>query len=89
MRENKRARQLVVLCTAVETGCYDSPPRTSTEKLARSFDPSRTTLEEHLRKAEAKVLRCVMGVLMSYPVLAQAARSGGRRFPSQSVGTFP
>lgn len=77
-------RQLAVLSTAVEAGYYDSPRRTSTERLAASFRLSRTTFEEHLRKAEAKVLRSVMTVLGSHPILAQVARSGGGRFPSRA-----
>ena len=77
-------RQLAVLTTAVEAGYYESPRRTSTENLANAFGLARTTLEEHLRKAEAKVLQRVMGVLGSHPVLALAARSGGGRFPARS-----
>lgn len=74
-------RQLAVLSTAVEAGYYDSPRRTSTDRLANAFGVARTTFEEHLRKAEAKVLRSVMTVLGSHPVLAHVARSGGGRFP--------
>lgn len=74
-------RQLAVLSKAVDAGYYDSPRRTSTDRLADSFGLARTTFEEHLRKAEAKVLRSVMTVLGSHPVLAQVARSGGGRFP--------
>jgi len=74
-------KQLAVLSTAVDAGYYDSPRRTSSERLAGSFSLSRTTFEEHLRKAEAKVLRSVMTVISSHPVLSQVARSGGGRFP--------
>jgi len=78
-------RQLAVLSTAVEAGYYESPRRTSTDRLASSFGLARTTFEEHLRKAEAKVLRSVMTVLGSHPVLAQVARSGGGRFPRRGA----
>jgi len=76
-------KQLAALSTAVEAGYYDSPRRTSTERLAVSFRISRTTFEEHLRKAESKVLRSVMTIIGSHPILAQVARAGGGRFPAR------
>lgn len=77
-------KQLHVLSTAVKAGYYRSPRGTSTERLADAFGLSRATLEEHLRKAEAKVLHGVMNVLGSHPLVESAARSGGGRFPSRA-----
>lgn len=72
-------RQLVVLRTAIQQGYYDSPRRTSTEALAAAFGVTRSTLEEHLRKAERRVLEGFAGVLVAQPVLASAAaRRPGR-----------
>jgi len=73
-------KQLEVLTTAVSAGYYASPRQTTTERLAEAYGLSRTTLEEHLRKAEAKVLRSVMGVLGNHPAIAAVAREGGGRF---------
>ena len=72
-------RQLVVLQTAIAEGYYDSPRRTSTEALASTFGVTRSTLEEHLRKAERRVLEGFAGILTAQPVLASAAtRRPGR-----------
>lgn len=72
-------RQLIVLQKAIAEGYYDSPRRTSTEALAAAFGVTRSTLEEHLRKAERRVLEGFAGVLAAQPVLARAAaRRPGR-----------
>lgn len=77
-------RQLVVLQKAIAEGYYDSPRRTSTEALAATFGVTRSTLEEHLRKAERRVLEGFAGVLAAQPVLARAAaRRPGR--PARAV----
>ncbi|HUR69977.1 MAG TPA: helix-turn-helix domain-containing protein [Candidatus Thermoplasmatota archaeon] len=76
---NLTERQLVVLQKAIAEGYYDSPRRTSTEALAATFGVTRSTLEEHLRKAERRVLEGFAGVLLAQPVLARAAaRRPGR-----------
>ena len=72
-------RQLDVLQKAIAEGYYDSPRRTSTEALAATFGVTRSTFEEHLRKAERRVLEGFAGVLIAQPVLASAAtRRPGR-----------
>lgn len=72
-------RQLIVLQKAIAEGYYDSPRRTSTEALAATFGVTRSTLEEHLRKAERRVLEGFAGVLLAQPVIAHAAaRRPGR-----------
>lgn len=72
-------RQLVVLQRAIAQGYYDSPRRTSTEALAVEFGVTRSTLEEHLRKAERRVLEGFASVLLAQPVIASAAaRRPGR-----------
>ena len=75
-------KQLNVLTSAVKAGYYQSPRRTSTERLAKAFGLSRTTLEEHLRKAESKVIHGVMNVFGSHPAVVALARSGGGRLPT-------
>ncbi len=81
-------KQLEVLTTAVRAGYYQSPRRTSTERIARGFGLSRTTLEEHLRKAESKVLNAVMNVVGTNPVIASVARTGGGRFRAARPQVF-
>jgi predicted DNA binding protein len=49
------ARQSAVLRAAVEDGYYEFPRRTTTTALAERFGLARSTLEEHLRRAEGKV----------------------------------
>ncbi len=81
-------KQLGVLTTAVKAGYYQSPRRTSTERLAKAAGISRTTFEEHLRKAESKVLHGVMSVLGNHPTVAAVARAGGGRFRSPRPGAL-
>lgn len=72
-------KQLQVLRRAIEAGYYDAPRRTSSEALARSFGIGRSTLEEHLRKSERRVLEGFARVLAQQPALAKAAtRKSGR-----------
>ncbi|MFB6270855.1 MAG: helix-turn-helix domain-containing protein, partial [Halobacterium sp.] len=49
------ARQAAVLRAAVQDGYYEFPRRTTTADLADRFDLARSTLEEHLRRAEGKL----------------------------------
>lgn len=72
-------RQLFILQRAIAEGYYASPRRTSTEALAALFGVTRSTLEEHLRKAERRVLEGFASVLDAQPVIATAAaRRPGR-----------
>ena len=50
-------RQREVLETAVREGYYDDPRGVSGTELAERFDVSSSTLHQHLRAAESKVLR--------------------------------
>jgi len=54
------ARQAAVLRAAVEAGYYDRPRETTTAELADRFGLARSTLEEHLRRAEGKVARAAI-----------------------------
>ncbi|QSG05142.1 helix-turn-helix domain-containing protein [Halapricum desulfuricans] len=49
-------RQLAALRLALERGYYEQPRRTSLRELAAQTDIARSTYEEHLRKAENKLL---------------------------------
>ena len=61
-------RQLAALRLALDNGYYEQPRRTSTRELAEQTSVARSTFEEHLRKAENKLVsnagqfaRLVMG----------------------------
>lgn len=49
-------RQLDVFRTAVEEGYYDVPQRATHEDIAAALDCAPSTVDEHLRKAESRVV---------------------------------
>lgn len=54
--ENITDRQLAALQLALENGYYEQPRKTSLRELADQTTVARSTYEEHLRKAENKLL---------------------------------
>lgn len=50
-------KQVQALVFALENGYYQVPKKVTTEEMASKLRLPRTTYEEHLRKAEGKVLR--------------------------------
>src|SRR6056297_3519156 len=54
--ENLTERQLAALRLALESGYYEQPRKTSLRELADQTAVARSTYEEHLRKAENKLL---------------------------------
>ena len=73
------ARQLAVLRFAIERGYYGNPRRATLDALAREFGLSRSTFQEHLQKAEERVMRRFGGVVAGHPALVAAAtRRAGR-----------
>ncbi len=71
-------KQLNALLTAVEGGYYEIPKRVTTEDLARVHKQPRTTYEEHIRKAESKVVHAMAPFMMMY------ARVPGNPFASRT-----
>ena len=59
-------KQLNALVTAVEGGYYEIPKRVTTEDLARVQKQPRTTYEEHIRKAESKIVHAMAPFMMMY-----------------------
>ena len=49
-------RQMAALRLALESGYYEQPRQTSLRELAEQTAVARSTYEEHLRKAENKLL---------------------------------
>ncbi|MEM4781990.1 MAG: helix-turn-helix domain-containing protein [Halalkalicoccus sp.] len=56
IRSRLTARQLEVIETAIEMGYYEVPRRANHEDIATRLDCAASTVNEHLRKAEARVL---------------------------------
>lgn len=54
--EDLTDRQLAALRLALENGYYEQPRKTSLRELAEQTSVARSTFEEHLRKAENKLL---------------------------------
>jgi predicted DNA binding protein len=56
-------KQLEAFSKACDWGYYEIPKKTSIEELAEKLDLSPSTLAEHLRKAEAKLMPVLLTVL--------------------------
>ena len=54
-------RQLEVFRTAVESGYYEIPRRATHKEIADSLGCAPSTIDEHLRKAESRVLQSLVG----------------------------
>jgi predicted DNA binding protein len=60
------AKQADALLTAFRFGYYSSPRQVTTEHIASSLGVGRTTYEEHLRKAENRVMAALIPYLQLY-----------------------
>ena len=62
-KELLTGKQLDIFQLACDYGYYDTPKKISIEELAERLDSSPSTVAEHLRKAEAKLLPLLMKVI--------------------------
>ena len=60
------SRQREILSLAIDEGYYDSPRRCSVDDLAEMDDTGMSTVAEHLRLAEIKVLQAVRPLLENH-----------------------
>jgi predicted DNA binding protein len=60
-------KQVQALVFALENGYYQVPKKVTTEEMASKLRLPRTTYEEHLRKAEGKVLRSMAPYISMAP----------------------
>jgi len=61
------SKQVQALVFAVDNGYYQVPKRVTTEEMATKLKQPRTTYEEHLRKAEGKVIRSMAPYISMSP----------------------
>ena len=66
-------KQVNSLLAALESGYYQIPKKMTAEEIAMKSRVPRTTFEEHLRKAESKVLRAIAPYVRMYASKAQGA----------------
>jgi len=59
-------KQITAFLEAYDSGYYRIPKKITAAELARKIHLSRTTFEEHLRKAENKVLSAIVPYLQLY-----------------------
>jgi len=59
-------KQIKAFLGAYDSGYYRIPKKITAAELARKIHLSRTTFEEHLRKAENKVLSAIVPYLQLY-----------------------
>jgi hypothetical protein len=59
-------KQIKAFLEACDSGYYRIPKKITAAELARKIHLSRTTFEEHLRKAENKVLSAIVPYLQLY-----------------------
>ncbi|MFQ5919333.1 MAG: methylated-DNA--[protein]-cysteine S-methyltransferase [Thermoplasmata archaeon] len=65
-------RQAAALATAFDAGYYDFPRRVTMEEVSQAHGMARSTLQEHLHKAEQHIIRAMLPF-----VRIRAAASGG------------
>ena len=64
-------KQMQAMIVAMENGYYSVPKKVTTEEIARILGVPRTTYEEHLRKAESKVLASVAPYMQLRPTMSR------------------
>lgn len=71
-------KQMDALLLAVQNGYYESPRRIAGQDLAGLLGVSRSTFQEHLRKAEAGIVEVVATAWSRHPDLRRESRGLGR-----------
>ena len=66
-------KQVSSLVSALEFGYYQIPKKMTAEEIAQKHHVPRTTFEEHLRKAESKILRAIAPYVRMYSSASEAS----------------
>ena len=69
---NLSQKQINLASDAVSRGYFDIPKKISIEELAESNSISKSTLQEHLSKAESKIFRSIESYLRLYETYLEA-----------------
>jgi predicted DNA binding protein len=69
-------KQVNALLSALDYGYYQVPKRLTAEEIARKHRVPRTTYEEHVRKAESKILRAMAPYVRIYASSGAGPLSG-------------
>ena len=59
-------KQMRALVAAVENGYYEIPKRVTADEIAKKHGQPRSTFEEHVRKAESKIVLAMAPYMMMY-----------------------
>lgn len=79
-------KQMKALLSAVENGYYEIPKRITADDLAKKQGQPRSTLEEHIRKAESKIVLAMAPYMMMYARVPESPFSTKTRAAGETVG---
>ncbi len=79
-------KQMKALLSAVEGGYYEIPKRITADDLARKQGQPRSTLEEHIRKAESKVVLAMAPYMMMYARVPESPFTNKTKAAGATVG---
>ena len=65
-------KQMMAIVSAIENGYYEIPRRVTADQLAKRNGQPRSTFEEHIRKAESKVVLAMAPYMMMYARIPSA-----------------
>jgi predicted DNA binding protein len=80
-------KQMKALLVAIENGYYEIPKRTTADELAGKLGQPRSTLEEHIRKAESKLVLAMAPYMMMYARVPESPFTSKTRAAGDTVGT--
>ena len=84
---NLTEKQMKALLAAIEGGYYEIPKRTTADELAGKLGTPRSTLEEHIRKAESKIVLAMAPYMMMYARVPESPFTSKTRAATDPVGT--
>ena len=79
-------KQAKALLSALEEGYFEIPKRTTAEEIARKNKQPRSTYEEHIRKAESKIMFAIAPYMMMYAKVPRSPFDNRTRAAGASVG---
>ena len=80
------SKQTKALLSAVEEGYFEIPKRTTAEEIAKRNGQPRSTFEEHIRKAESKIMFAIAPYMMMYAKVPRSPFNTRTRAAGTSVG---